>query len=511
MRSAVVSERTHLSIREVLDLLVVEFPDVTISKIRFLESQGLIRPERTPSGYRKFYDTDVERLRWILRQQREHFLPLKVIKGRLDEASGLGGDEPVEASLFDADYAAPPAEIAPPAVAPPAVAAPAEAGPLVGVGLPARHAGLHAVSDSEPARPGRSGGPAVVHVRSTGLAGQASALATAHDVAQQPRRVPVELAAAAPTGPDGPAAHAVPAARPAAVAPTAAGATGASVGAGASVATGASVAAGASGGADTSGPEVHAGGDPRPGHRTAHASPAPTAPAARADAEPARASHAGSRGGSRPERADASQASGDRSAPGGPGRAGSGATPGGAGQRAPRGATRSEGHARPDGAPSPGGARGPGGGSGAGGPAAGAPEGAGAVEPDLGARSSFSAEELAAAAGIGVEVVRELEEYGFIASRLVAGVPCYGDDALVVARLAAGFRAYGIESRHLRTFKHAAEREAGLFSQVVTPLLRQRNPAAHERAQAALAELTELGCALHASLVRSELRDLTGG
>ncbi|HVF13490.1 MAG TPA: MerR family transcriptional regulator, partial [Acidimicrobiales bacterium] len=76
-------ERSYLSIGEVLTLLKEEFPDVTISKIRFLESQGLLDPERTPSGYRKFYDTDVERLRWILRQQREHFLPLKVIKGRL--------------------------------------------------------------------------------------------------------------------------------------------------------------------------------------------------------------------------------------------------------------------------------------------------------------------------------------------------------------------------------------------------------------------------------------------
>ena len=62
-----------------------EFPDITISKIRFLESQGLVDPERTPSGYRKFYPADVERLRFILRQQREHFLPLKVIKERLDE------------------------------------------------------------------------------------------------------------------------------------------------------------------------------------------------------------------------------------------------------------------------------------------------------------------------------------------------------------------------------------------------------------------------------------------
>ena len=80
-----VSSRTYLSIGDVLALLRQEFPDVTISKIRFLESQGLVNPERTPSGYRKFYEHDVERLRWVLRQQREHFLPLKVIKGRLEQ------------------------------------------------------------------------------------------------------------------------------------------------------------------------------------------------------------------------------------------------------------------------------------------------------------------------------------------------------------------------------------------------------------------------------------------
>ena len=78
------SERDHLSIGEVLALLQADFPDVTISKIRFLETQGLIAPERTPSGYRKFYDDDVERLRWILTQQKVHFLPLKVIRNRLD-------------------------------------------------------------------------------------------------------------------------------------------------------------------------------------------------------------------------------------------------------------------------------------------------------------------------------------------------------------------------------------------------------------------------------------------
>jgi DNA-binding transcriptional MerR regulator len=85
--------RPYLSIGEVLTLLKDEFPDVTISKIRFLESQGLLDPERTPSGYRKFYDRDVDRLRWILRQQQDHFLPLKVIKGRLRDATGAVDEE----------------------------------------------------------------------------------------------------------------------------------------------------------------------------------------------------------------------------------------------------------------------------------------------------------------------------------------------------------------------------------------------------------------------------------
>jgi DNA-binding transcriptional MerR regulator len=84
-------EPEHLSIGEVLAELHDEFPDITISKIRFLESQGLVNPERTPSGYRKFYPHDLARLRWILHQQKEHFLPLKVIKERLDELAP--GDE----------------------------------------------------------------------------------------------------------------------------------------------------------------------------------------------------------------------------------------------------------------------------------------------------------------------------------------------------------------------------------------------------------------------------------
>ncbi len=74
----------HLAIGEVLGILLEEFPDVTISKIRFLESQGLIAPERTASGYRKFYEADVDLLRVILTEQKDHYLPLRVIKDRLD-------------------------------------------------------------------------------------------------------------------------------------------------------------------------------------------------------------------------------------------------------------------------------------------------------------------------------------------------------------------------------------------------------------------------------------------
>jgi DNA-binding transcriptional MerR regulator len=89
------TSRTYLSIGEVLSLLRVDFPDVTISKIRFLEGQGLVSPERTSSGYRKFHEPDVERLRFVLRHQREHFLPLKVIRERMEEA-GLAPEMPTK-------------------------------------------------------------------------------------------------------------------------------------------------------------------------------------------------------------------------------------------------------------------------------------------------------------------------------------------------------------------------------------------------------------------------------
>jgi DNA-binding transcriptional MerR regulator len=79
-----VPARAYLSIGEVLNRLRGDFADITISKIRFLESEGLIEPQRTPSGYRKFTSSDLERLRYVLMAQRDQYLPLKVIKDNLD-------------------------------------------------------------------------------------------------------------------------------------------------------------------------------------------------------------------------------------------------------------------------------------------------------------------------------------------------------------------------------------------------------------------------------------------
>jgi DNA-binding transcriptional MerR regulator len=82
--SSAVPARSLLSIGEVLQTLRGDFPDVTISKIRFLESEGLVEPARTPSGYRKFSHQDVDRLRYVLSAQRDQYLPLRVIKEHLD-------------------------------------------------------------------------------------------------------------------------------------------------------------------------------------------------------------------------------------------------------------------------------------------------------------------------------------------------------------------------------------------------------------------------------------------
>ena len=82
---AIVSKRSDLlTIGEVLNQVRSEFDDISISKIRFLEAEGLIVPSRTKSGYRKFSISDVDKLRYILRMQRDHYLPLKVIKEHIE-------------------------------------------------------------------------------------------------------------------------------------------------------------------------------------------------------------------------------------------------------------------------------------------------------------------------------------------------------------------------------------------------------------------------------------------
>ena len=84
--TAAIPDREGLSIGAVLSRLRPDFPDVTISKIRFLESEGLVTPARTESGYRQFTEADVQRLRYVLAAQRDQYLPLKVIKEQLDAA-----------------------------------------------------------------------------------------------------------------------------------------------------------------------------------------------------------------------------------------------------------------------------------------------------------------------------------------------------------------------------------------------------------------------------------------
>lgn len=82
------------TIGEVINLLKDDFPDLTVSKVRFLESEGLIKPERSASGYRQFTEADIRRLRYVLQQQRDHFLPLKVIRSKL--TAWERGEEPSE-------------------------------------------------------------------------------------------------------------------------------------------------------------------------------------------------------------------------------------------------------------------------------------------------------------------------------------------------------------------------------------------------------------------------------
>ena len=307
---------SHLSIGEVLNILREEFPDVTISKIRFLESQGLIDPERTPSGYRKFYESDVSRLRWILHQQKENFLPLKVIKERLDR---MGEEQP---------------------------------------------APVHSIARAKPrARRAPS---------------------------RQARRAQ-DLAPQLPLGDPMPAApdH------------------------------------------DELAPTAENGDRARMDDNTP---PRETDETAKPRAEETRP-------------------------------------------------------ARPDEA---------------------APEVPEDAAP-AGNKDGLTRRELARSAGLEDWQLNELESFG-----LLEPVAYHGNDALfddegqAIASAAAGFYAHGISARHLRMYKHFAEREAGLFQQVMLQYLRQRNPEARAKAQQELASLSRLGRALRSALLVHAVRDSLG-
>jgi DNA-binding transcriptional MerR regulator len=94
--------RAYFGIGEVIAQLRAEFPDISVSKIRFLEAEGLIQPARSPSGYRKFGPADVERLRYILTAQRDRYLPLRVIKDQLEADQAQSGSPLTRSQLLDA-------------------------------------------------------------------------------------------------------------------------------------------------------------------------------------------------------------------------------------------------------------------------------------------------------------------------------------------------------------------------------------------------------------------------
>lgn len=92
---------SYYSIGKLVKLLQIDYPDISISKVRFLETKGLIKPERSSSGYRKYSDKDLNQIRWVLNLQRDHFLPLKVIKERLIGDSGSGDVEVFQLPQLD--------------------------------------------------------------------------------------------------------------------------------------------------------------------------------------------------------------------------------------------------------------------------------------------------------------------------------------------------------------------------------------------------------------------------
>jgi DNA-binding transcriptional MerR regulator len=431
------SGRSYLSIGDVLTLLRLEFPDVTISKIRFLESQGLVNPERTPSGYRKFYEHDVERLRWVLRQQREHFLPLKVIKDRLGDGAGVATPSDDRPKPTGSRRAVPGGnhvvvtDPEPEAEAEPDVDGHLQHEPrtepvFVGMGAGAGPGtrGPLAEAGPGPARPSAAPTPTLRSIPPERTSSQAA--------------VPTELAGtSAPPLPESPTRASVPP------------------------------------------PPAHRGSDPvvvaqgppggSPGKDRSRQSATPTGMPPDPPSRPA----VTARSSDRPE-AGGMVAQMTVPTQGPSGATGSESTPANAATSAPT-------------PPLP---RAAGGGSGP---------------------ASLTLDELATACGLDLAAVEQLREFGLLTPYRVGGIEYYDDEAFVVGNVAAAFARYGVEPRHLRLYKNAAEREAGFIEQIVLPLVRQRNPEARTRAQTTADELTQLGQNLRSSLLRKALRDLLGG
>jgi len=399
-----VSARGYLSIGDVLSLLRQEFPDVTISKIRFLESQGLVNPERSPSGYRKFYGSDVDRLRWVLRQQREHFLPLKVIRDRLAQWDEGSPPEDFAGASFAGPNGAANAQKAD------CLDAVEEHGdrPVPRVSEPATQPGPH-----HGLAPSFAGGPADA---SEALASGATAPAL--------RGAPSAGSPQVFERPPGPPPSERGAREPATASALWAVET-------------------ASGPGGSSEPVASSTGEP-----------GPSSPPAASEAAGAGDEH-GRRESLSPTSASEAQT----------------------GQQA--------------GTPST--------------------EVASGFSVAVGASgASLALEELCAASGLSATEVTALEGFGLIEPMVVAGSLYYDEEALTIARLVAEFSEYGIEPRHLRLYRNAVEREMGLVEQIVTPLLRQRNPQARKRAADAAANLARLGQGLRAALLRREIRRQLG-
>jgi DNA-binding transcriptional MerR regulator len=388
-----VSSRTYLSIGDVLTLLREEFPDVTISKIRFLESQGLVNPERSPSGYRKFFDHDVERLRWVLRQQREHFLPLKVIRDRLadgDLGDDFGAVQPNGKAVQPA-HAVAVAGVASGHAHEQPTKADEEAMARILADASRRAARL---PEEKQARPGLQ-----VVAEAEAVKSAAVAPAAQHETASaSPRRTAAERRADATTTLSG---------RPA------------------------------------SPPPVPAATPTPTGHGNGTALPRPPEPAMTPRVVPA------------PSDASARKSQAKKSETA----------------------------------------------------AAAVPSPATAIVTG----ASLSADELCAASGLSLDELAGLKGFGLVECVTVAGIESYDEDALTVANLAAAFRAFGVEPRHLRLYRNAADRELGLIEQVVIPLLRQRNPESRQRAVDGADQLAALGQSMRATLLRQSLRRHLGG